>query len=369
MIRLRRHGTVAAALLLACVGACRQEELEEPQELIRPVRFQQVEAAGSSRFRVFSGQAQAGVESRLSFKVSGTLQKLAIKVGDHVLPGSLIAQIDPRDYRLQVERAEAGLAQARAERENALANLNRIRQLYENNNASETDLDSALTTARVAEATIDSITKQLDLAKLQVEYCILLAPEEGAISEIPVEVNENVSAGQTIVVTTSFALPEVEVAIPELLIVQIRERDPVSVTFDAVPGVRFRGRVREVGVAASRSLSTFPVTVRLDRRDSRVRPGMAAQVRFRFGDQSRRDRIVVPPHSVGEDRQGRYVFVLQDNGDGSGEVSRRAVTIGEALSQGLEIIDGLQKGELIVTAGVSKIKDGQRVKVRREDGG
>ena len=88
---------VCGALLF---GGCAAEE-PQPKPAIRPVRYQQVFSTGGSRDRSFSGIASAGEESNLSFKVRGTVKRVAVKVGDTVRAGQLIAQLDDRDYKLQ----------------------------------------------------------------------------------------------------------------------------------------------------------------------------------------------------------------------------------------------------------------------------
>lgn len=369
MKRMTRLLLAAALGCSALLQGCGKQEAPPAEPMIRPVRYQQVRLAGAARERIFTGVAQAGTESRWSFKVAGTLSTLNVKVGDGVRQGQVIAELDPRDYQLRVQEASAALAQARAELENAEANLKRIRGLYENSNASEADLDATLTRVQVTEATIDSLEKQKSLAELQVDYCVMKAPEGGLVSEVPVEINENVQAGQVIAVVTSGSLPEVQVDVPEVLIAEVQQGSAVQVTFASVPGRVYAGKVTEVGVSASRALSTFPVTVVLQRPDRRILPGMAAEVRFRFGRQSTQDRFIVPTHAVAQDRQGTYVYVLEEQGEGKGAVRRREVQVGEVVREGIEILNGLEDGDLIVTAGVSKIQDGETVRIREEDRG
>ncbi|MFQ6114519.1 MAG: efflux RND transporter periplasmic adaptor subunit, partial [bacterium] len=129
---------VISLTFLACGGG--EQKVEE---IIRPVRYQQVYSTGGSRVRSFSGTARSGVESKLSFKVAGTVLEVPVKVGDKVRSGQLIARLDPKDYQLKVQQADASLARAKAEERNAKADYERIRALYENNNASKDDLDAA----------------------------------------------------------------------------------------------------------------------------------------------------------------------------------------------------------------------------------
>ena len=214
---------------------------------------------------------------------------------------------------------------------------------------------------------MSSTQKRLELAQRQLEYTKLPSPVNGAVADVKAEVNENVVPGEAIMTINSGTLPEVEVAVPESLITRIQRGSSVWVAFDALPGRRFRGEVYEVGVAPTRSGTTFPVTVRLSQQNPKVLPGMAAEVAFRFGSAGSRARVVVPPQAVAEDRQGRYVFTVKRTGETLGTVHRREVSVGELVSEGLEITAGLQDGDLVVTAGVSQITEGQQVKLLPEN--
>jgi RND family efflux transporter MFP subunit len=314
--------------------------------------------------RTFSGVAEAGVESGLSFRVAGTVRRLAVAVGDSVAAGDLIAELDPVDYQLQVQDAEAALRRAQAESRNADASYERVRALYESNNASLSDLDVARTAAEASAEAVASAQNRLELARRQLRFTRLRAPQGGAIASVSVEVNENVGSGKVVAVLTSGSELEVQVAVPGVVIADVREGSPVSVTFDAVPGRTFDARITEVGVTATRLGTTFPVRVRLTEADPAVRAGMAAEVAFRFAATAGRDLFVVPPVAVGEDRSGRFVFVVEPSDSGLGVVHRRAVTVGELTGDGLEILSGLSDGDRVVTAGVTRIQDGLRVRLR-----
>ena len=351
--------SIVSAVGLSGCGGDSAGAGEEP----RPVRYQQVFISGGERTRTFSGVSRAGVESRLSFRVSGTVEELPIVVGDRVTKGQVLARLDDRDYSLQQQNADASLLQAKANARSSLSNYDRVRQLYENNNASRSDLDNARAGSEMADASVESAEKQLELARLQVSYTRLRAPAEGAISTVDVEVNENVSAGQVVATLTSGTEPEVVVAMPEILIGQIQRGDVVEVTFDAIPGRSFEAQVYEVAVSSTGLATTFPVTVRLLEGQSEVRPGMAAEVTFTLRSVDTQERIVVPPFAVGEDHNGRYAFIVEPTEPGYGVARRREVQVGVIIGEGLEILQGIDDGELVVTAGVTRIQDGQAVKL------
>ncbi len=344
-------------------SSCSKEEVET-EPLIRPVRYTEVMVTGGSRLRTFSGVAHAGVESQLSFKVAGQVARVNARVGDQVKRGQTLVTLDTKDYRLQVQEAEAALAQAQAQLRNAKSAFDRTMSLYEVNNASKSQLDQARAGYESALHQVESIEKRLELARLQVNYCTLEAPSDGSIKAVNVEADENLSPGQPVVILTSSGRPEVKVTVPEMLISQVKRGSSAKVKFDAVSGTEFDATVTEVGAASTGFASTFPVTVRLNANSDKIRPGMAAEVSFRFETAGTQERLLVPAVSVGEDQNGRFVYVLVPaEEDGFGICKRTAVSVGELTSEGLEITSGLKENDLVVTAGVSKIDDGQKVKL------
>jgi RND family efflux transporter MFP subunit len=350
--------TIICMVMIGC-----GEKKEESKTIIRPVRYQQVYSKGSGRIRTFSGSARAGQHSRLSFKVAGTVKRVLVSVGDRVDVGDLLAELDPKDYALKVQQAEAALDQGKAQARNAEVNYERVRGLYESENASRNDLDDARTAYESASAAVRSTEKQYELAKLQRSYTKLIAPSDCAIAEVNIEVNENVSPGSQVLAMTSGTRPEVTVAVPEILISDINEGDNVSVIFDAIPSREFTATVIEVGIASTGLVTTFPVTVRIDKADSEIRPGMAAEASFTFEATGGENRFIVPPFAVSEDLDGRFVYLVEPAGTERGVIHRREVTVGELTRDGLEILNGLVDGELLVTAGISKLSEGLEVRL------
>jgi RND family efflux transporter MFP subunit len=348
-----------ALVVLACGG-----EPPAAAPTLRPVRTIVVEPTGGGVTRTLAGVARAGVESRLSFRVAGTVQSVAVALGDRVGRGQVLARLDPTDYELMVEEAEAGLAQAEAGLRRAEADYERVRALYENNNASKGELDAARAGAESAQAQVETGDKRLQQARQQLGYTVLRAPSDGAIAAVDLEVNENVRAGQQVFLLTAGAELEIEVGVPEVLIAQVTVGQPVSVRFDALPGHQFEAEITEVGVAVTGSASTFQVTAGIRGAPAEIRSGMAAEVTFTF-DREQGEKIVLPAVAIGEDRDGRFVFVLERGADGTGVVRRRAVKVGRPQSgmAGIEIFEGLDAGEEVVTAGVRRLTDGMAVRV------
>ena len=117
--------------VLLSFSACQSEDTPVA-DVIRPVRSEVVYFSNAQQVRTFSGVSKAGLEASLSFKVSGTVKNVHVKVGDKVRKNQRLAEIDPKDFSLEVQRAEASLASAQAASRNSRAEYARVRALYEN---------------------------------------------------------------------------------------------------------------------------------------------------------------------------------------------------------------------------------------------
>jgi len=363
---MTRKPTVLALTAALAILGC-EDEPEEP-EVIRPVRYVVVEGQDSATQRTFSGVSKSGQESRLSFQVSGQVLEVPINVGDRVKKGDTVARMDPADYALQLQNAQAAAAQSRAQERNAKATYERTRALYENQNASRQDLDADRTGYESGRAGLESANQQIQLRQRQLGYTHLKAPEPGVIATVDIEVNEYVQAGELVATLLAGDQIEVSVSVPASVIRSVKKGAKAMARFDSLDGKTFSGTVTEVGVSSAGGATTFPVTVRLSEGENQVRAGMTADVTFVFASTTEGPMYSLPISAVGEDREGRFVFMLQNEGDGLGTVHRSPVEVGEILSDGIEILSGVEPGNLVVTAGVSRIYDGLQVRVPERPG-
>lgn len=367
MNRMAKKDFMATLLLVCSLASCGDEEVA-PEPELRPVRFQVVATGGTQSARTLVGVARAGTEANLSFRVPGTVSSVNVALGDKVARGQILARLDAVDYELQVQEADAGRAQAEAALRKAEADYDRTRALYENNNASRSELDAVRAAAESARSQVEAAGMRLELARQQLAYTTLKAPADGAIAAKELEVNENVKVGTTVFMLTSGSLAEVEFAVPEIMISDLEVGMPVTIRFDALSGRDFAAEIAEVGVAVTGSSATFEAVARLVEETPAVRSGMAAEVVFRFPEPPGESRLFVPWVAVGEDRDGRFVFVVEPSGDGTAIAHRRSVKLGD-VGKEIEILEGLEPGERLVTAGTRRLVDGMRVRFRDEESG
>jgi RND family efflux transporter MFP subunit len=337
----------------------------EKDEVVRPVYYQQVLLSGSGQSRTFSGLSQAGTEANLSFRVSGTLISLNVKVGDQIKKGRLIASVDDSDAQIKYEKSLVALEKSRVQKETAKSSLDRIKGLYENNNVSLQDYEVAKSNYATANAAYDADKNNVDLQKRTLSYYKLYAPMDGIITEVNAEKNENVSPGRVIVVMNTGDDIEVNVGVPEKFISKLKVGEKVTVKFTSIQDKVFDGRITEVAYNISSKSSTYPVTISLLAPTSDIRPGMSADVSFIFDENSNntQQKIIAPVAAVGKDTKGNFVFILKKESESIYVAEKRTIKVGELLPDGFEVISGINENELVATAGLNSLMDGMKVRL------
>lgn len=413
----RRSGAGAWRYAAACVIAAAGCNREEPArtEQIRPVKSMLVAAGSETTERSFPGRTEATREVELAFQVSGLLVDLPVREGQMVAKGDVIGVLRQQEFQArlgalkgQLEQAQASLRALRAgERPeerlrlesqvraaearlaHARAEFARYEELIKENAVARTDYELAETDYRVAqenvkvarqaveigavgrqediearEAEVRSLESRVNEATLQLADSTLRAPFAGEIAQRFVDANQNISAGRAVVrlqgtdeITVAMDLPEAVMA------GDIRSANTVKLEaeFTAIPGRVFPVEVREVSQVADPVTQTFRVRAAMKSPPGvSLRPGMTATVRVtqrREGDAA--GRISVPVTAVLKDSLGEpVVWVLGSDG----VVHRRPVKLGPPSGESVVIVEGLKTGERIAVAGVTKLRDGMRVR-------
>lgn len=358
MISIKHNNLMMKVIYISMVSlllnAC-AEESAPVEEVLRTVQYQIVSPAAVANQRIFSGTARSSQQSRLSFKVGGTISKLPVKVGDKLKEGQLIASLDSSTYELQAAQSSASLAQAKATERNVASIFQRTKSLYENNNASRTDLDSSRASSESAVAQSRAAGKALALARLNVDYTRLKAPYDCVVSTVDVEVNENVVSGSNVITVDCGNQLEVLVAIPDSLISKVTKVQPVSVQFDSIKGQTFKGIIDVIGVAVGGNGSTFPVTIKVIDPDKQLRSGLAAEVSLQFSNDNALE-LYLPASAVNGDSEGSYIFIAEPSIENQAVVRKRRIQVDGLSSNGLKVVSGLKAGEYVITAGVKTIR-------------
>jgi len=347
---------VVALLILGCND-------REKEEKIRHVRTIELVPAQATSTHNFNGIARSDVAARLSFNVSGTIRRVYIRDGQSVKEGDVIASLNDNFFKLKVNEVKSSLKQAKVKLSNAQSRYKRIKQLYVNRSSSLSDLDNARTTKESAKANYNAMRNRLEQAQLKLSYTKLRAPMNGSISELTIHKGENVTPAMSIASISSASSIEVPISIPGSLIDYVKEGQKCVVSFDAMKNKKYKAVVVEVSHASSQRTTTFPVVVRLIKHPKKVHPGMSASVRFNFHSDLSKNSFVIPLHALMQDEKGHYVYIVDNIINGIGTIKRTDVKRGQLTTNGIIITNGVSNNMHVLTAGMSRVHEGQKVRV------
>ena len=350
-----------AIILLALVFfGCNEREKEEKIRHVRTLKLVPTQATSTHNF---NGIARSDVAARLSFNVNGTIRRVYIRDGQSVKEGDVIASLNDSFFKLKVNEVKSSLKQARVKLSNAESRYKRIKQLYVNRSSSLSDLDNSRTTKESARANYNAMKNRLEQAQLKLSYTKLRAPMNGSISELTVHKGENVTPAMSIASISSTSSIEVPISIPGSLIDYVKEGQECIVSFDAMKNKKYKAKVIEVSHASSQRTTTFPVVVRLLKHPRKVHPGMSASVRFNFQNDLSKNSFVIPLHALMQDENGYYVYIVGNLMGNLGSIQRVKVKRGQLTSNGIIITQGVENDMQVLTAGMSRVHEEQKVRV------
>lgn len=348
--------SILLSVTLATLSGCSRQEA--PQEPVRAVKLITVGAAGLAPATDYAGEVRARIESRLGFRVPGKLTGRAVEVGQRVQSGQLLAQIDPQDYLLGAQAAQAALAAAQSQRDVALADYRRFESLRHQNFISAAELERREAALKAAESALTQAKSQLAVQTNQATYAQLLATASGVVTGIEAEVGQVLAAGQPVVRLAHDGPRDAVFSVPEQAVALFRPGQALQATLQAT-GQTLQGQVREVGASADPLTRTFLVKLALEASQalplgSTVNvqapkaPGAAAQV------------IKLPTTALRQEGQATTVWLLDE---ASMTVKPQPVQVQTVDGQEVVIAAGLSAGQKVVATGVHVLSPGQKVTV------
>jgi membrane fusion protein, multidrug efflux system len=357
-------GIVPGLLLLTLLTGCADPPVTET--VARPVRTFRVGEHAGAGSTSYAGEVKARYETRLSFRVSGKMVARYVDVGDRVKKGQLIAELDPSDYQLAAQGLTAQLAAARAERDFAKDDVERYQELLDQKFISPAEYDRRETLYKAARDKVSALDSQLHQAQNQTAYTRLLADRNGIITARDVETGQVVGAGQAIVTLADLGEKEVAIDIPEQRVAGVEPAGDVTVELWADGGRRFKGRTREIAPSADPASRTYRVKVTLLEGKDLAQLGMTATV---YMTTPKTDELAIPlaaVFSLQRQPAESRVWVVEETEQ---TVRSIPVELGVPVADERIVIAGLTRGQLIVTAGVSRLIEGQAVQLVEDAAG
>ncbi len=274
-------------------------------------------------------------------EVAGRVTSIDFEEGQRVAQDSLLITLDD-----SVVRAE--LAEARARLVLSQANAKRAKELEARGSGTIRNLDEALANERIGAARVDY--NKARLAKTRIR-----APFTGVLGLRHVSVGEYVSPGQDIVNLEAIDLLKADFRVPEIYLAEVGVGQQVHIIVDALAGRTFRGVVYAINPLIDESGRSIVIRARVPNDSGDLRPGLFARIRLVVVTHT--DAVLVPEEAIVPIRDKQFVYTVVD-----GKVVLTPVSVGIRREAYVEITDGLSPGDIVVTAGQIKIRDGTAVK-------
>ena len=342
-------------IAVAALPACKPKEASLGA---RPVRTVVVQARSVDDDRQAIGEVRPRYESDLSFRVAGKVLARLVDVGAAVGRGDVIARLDAQDYENRLRSAEAEVVAAEAALVEAMADEGRKAKLVKGGWTTRATYDSVVQKLRSAEARLSSAQANLDLSRDQLRYTELKAEFDGVITAVGAESGQNVAAGQLVVKLARPGEMDGVFNIAETYFAHgADDKPPVVVWPLSNPELQIEGAIREISPVADATTRTYTVKVTLKNPGPQLRLGMSLAGRVK----STSDRVVRLPLPALFDQGGLpAVWVVNP---ASGGVALRPVTVARYETNAIIVASGLTDGDVVVTAGVNTLREGQRVQL------
>ncbi|UCG51335.1 MAG: efflux RND transporter periplasmic adaptor subunit [Candidatus Latescibacterota bacterium] len=308
----------------------------------------------------YSASVEPADEANIAGKVMGKVERIFVREGDSVERGQLLVKLQGEDVRARLAQASAGVAEAMAHFQNARRNLDRFESLFEDNAATQKELDDVRAAYEAASARVQAAQEMKREVEELMQYVQVVAPFSGVVTKTYVDIGDLATPGQPILKLENVRQLEVVASVPESQIEHLSVGMPVKILIPArridAPEQDFYGSVDQIIPSADPGSHQFEIKAFIQNPGGAVRSGMFARI---VVSRSQKERLMVPVGAVFKRGQLEGIFVVGPEA----RVQLRWVRTGRRIGGSIEILSGLDPGESVVVGTASPLKDAQRVEV------
>ncbi len=295
-------------------------------------------------------------EVTVSTEVEGIVEKRFVDEGDRVKKGDRLIKIDDEAFRFQREEAEASLKEAEERLKNAELTLKRINQLLEEKVIDQQKYDDTITQFNLSQATVENVKAKLKRYRKSLRDTLIVSPLDGVVSERMVSEGEYVKVGTNLLKIVDIDPLKLSFALPEKFSGQLKIGQMVEVETKAYPGKIFTGDVYFISPKVNLNTRTFEVKAKVKNTNYQLKPGFFVDVKL-FLDVN--ESAMVLPEGAVVMREGRHVVLMVQGG----KITIKGVRPGKRFNGKVEILDGVDKDDLMVVSGLGEFIEGSRVEV------
>lgn len=342
----------AGSLVMALTGCREETQSAEPP---RPVRTQIAKPAAIDEQVTQTGEIQANVETNLGFRIAGRVATRSAEVGMSVVKGQVLATLDPNEVQNEVLTAEAEVKSAEATESLAKSELERQRTLFGKQFVARARVEEAEANWRATNARLNVAKTALQSARNKLTYTELRAPDDAIVSAVSVNAGQVVDAGQPAIKLSSKHERDAIFNVSERIYTSVPSDVQVEVTLVSDPRIKVIGPVRDASPTADPATRTYRIRVALPDAPATMALGATVTGRIILPGKA----LITLPSSALTSEDGKpAVFVVQPS---TQELVRKPVVVARYTATQALVESGLAEGDAVVTAGVSKLRPGQKV--------
>jgi multidrug efflux system membrane fusion protein len=308
----------------------------------------------------YSGEVRGRYESRLAFQVNGKIIRRNVDLGSYVKKGEALFQIDPIDIQQGATASKAQVLAAESQYQLAKDNLERFREVYNQKLMSKAEFDRYQTMYDAADAQLRQARAQYTVSANQLNYCNLCADHSGVVAGIYAETGQVVGAGQPVVTLVRDGEKEVEINVPENRLEEVRNAKQLTVKFWALPDHYITGKIREVAPMANPLSRTYTMRISLLNPAPKLKLGMTATVVTAAAGET--GMVYIPLAAIYQTGKTPGVWIVKDDRT----IHLRPVKVGRFGDEQVQVLEGLKGGDVVVAAGVHRLREGQKVQLEEE---
>ena len=328
-------------MMALLIFGCNGKTANEPPSPI-PVLAKKIEMESVAKIISVSGNIEGLKTARLGFMVAGKINYIAAKEGANIEAGQLLASLDPDNYRIATEIADASVDQIQDE-------YNRLTIMHERKSISDSDYSKITSGLKQAKAQQKLQNKNLAETKLY-------SPIRGVLLKCGVEVGEIIGSGMPLFAVSDIHIVKVNASVPETDLPLIKMGSEAQVYVASIDST-FKGKIAEIGSLAEPTTRAFAVKIELNNPKLVMRPGMTAEIKIISGRKT--DIIAVPGDAVLRDLDNTaYVFVVDEI---KKQAFKRKISLGQINENSIAVVAGLAPNELVVVGGQNKLNDGSSI--------
>lgn len=346
-----------ASLFYNCGG-------KEPQKVASEtpisVTVQPVTETNNTPFVSASGKIEAVNSATLSTRMMGFVEAVPVKVGQKVTKGQLLVSINNADLSAKRAQVNASITEARAAYTNAEKDYTRFVNLFNENSASQKELDDMTARFEMAKARLEAAQQMKNEVEAQFTYVNLRAPFNGVVTNQFIKKGDLANPGMPIISVEGPSSFEAKVSVAENAISKIQMGDTVQVTVKS-NGVTLTGTVSEKSTSAKNTGGQYLVTIALDKTETEILSGMYATVLFPVEKtQQENQQILVPKEALVTKGQLSGVYTVSE----SNTALLRWLRLGKTYGDRVEVLSGLSADESYIVSAEGKLYNGAPVSIQ-----